>query len=553
MKKLLFIAAIASSSVLLAQEVATENAESVPVSDAGVALVTEAQEAEAPVEKKFKNAKKVLDDIAAEKGWSEGWDEEKGRIIVVSDADFKSADPKNDKDFLAKREMAAKRAVLSAKVAIIEMINSEMSASEMLDMPGTDVNKQLSAEVDKVNAALTAQQQLVADLLAKTDAAEAAVLRGTTFGQRLDDALAAAIKKLDAEYDSEKHDKAAKERFAKLKAEYEAASKDFAALVEKADKLKGELQAKQESAISVMAKMPLFGSTVILQTESWNDQSGVYQVAVMVTWSKTLERAARAIALGENLKTKPGKMSVNKWLRKQNLATMVGPRQYIDDKGNRWFLGVTARPYSENMQSVKRRKMKGLTEMFARQMATFCVFADVESNKQAVQAMETRGNEEESVDNVAESYAEKLSQGFAKKTIRGMQKLASDEVTHPITGEEMYVAVYGLNASAASAALEAEKINFATKIQSNRYQSVERGRRLANEAAVKASENRPEDVQAGANAQAEALQGELKSRKPAEKKGRAYLNPNQGKAAPTKSKKNTSGAFAGDTDVGDDF
>lgn len=566
MNKLMIAAmCLATAGYVSAQEAeaapAADAAEAAPAGEAvaidgGVQALEEAQESEsAPASEDSPTAADILQKQMEAKGWSEGWDEDKGRIIVVESADFNIKDPKNEPDKLfLLREAAVKRAVLQAKAKVIEMINSQMSASEKFDMPGTDVNKQLGAESEKVQQAMADQQALLASLLDKTNKAEADMLRGTTFGQRLDDAMSAAIKKLDAEYDAGKHDAAAKARYEALKKQYEAASKEFAALKEKAEKLQASLQSRQESAVASMAKMPLYGTAVVMQTESWDDDSGMYQVAVMLTWSKALERSARAIVTGENFKCKPGKSTVQAWLAKQNMATFLGPRQFVDNKGNRWFLAATARPISNKMPSVKRNKMKGLAEMFAKQMAAFCVYGDVESFKQAQQIVEERGDgETESEYMTAESMAQKLSASFKNKTIRGLQKLKSAEVKHPITGDKIFVAVYGLNSSAAAAALEAEKINYATKVMDNRHQTVERGRRLANEAAVKASENRADDLAKGANEQADALAKELNSRKPQQPQAKGTAVIKKAGVKPQSTKKNTAGAFGGDADVGDDF
>lgn len=557
MNKLMIAAmCLATAGYVSAQEAEAAPAGEAVAVDGGVQALEEAQESEpAPASEDSPTAADILQKQMEAKGWSEGWDEDKGRIIVVESADFNIKDPKNEPDKLfLLREAAVKRAVLQAKAKIIEMINTQMSASEKFDMPGTDINKQLGAESEKVQQAMADQQALLASLLDKTNKAEADMLRGTTFGQRLDDAMSAVIKKLDAEYDAGKHDAAAKSRYETLKKQYEAASQEFAALKEKAEKLQANLQSRQESAVASMAKMPLYGTAVVMQTESWDDDSGMYQVAVMLTWSKALERSARAIVTGENFKCKPGKSTVQAWLAKQNMATFLGPRQFVDDKGNRWFLAATARPISNKMPSVKRNKMKGLAEMFAKQMAAFCVYGDVESFKQAQQIVEERGDgETESEYMTAESMAQKLSASFKNKTIRGLQKLKSAEVKHPITGDKIFVAVYGLNSSAAAAALEAERINYATKVMDNRHQTVERGRRLANEAAVKASENHADDMAKGANEQAGALAKELDSRKPqqSQAKGTAVIKKAGVKAQSTK--KNTAGAFGGDADVGDDF
>lgn len=523
------------------------------VSDSGVEAVREAQEsAPAPVEK-FQEARAVLRKQAKSRNWKEGYDSKKKRIIVIESADFKTADPASDADFFAKREMAVKKAVLTAKVAIIQYIIQDMSAIDLSNMPGTDINKALGAEREHLNVQLAQQKEVLVSMLEKIDKAEADVLRGTTFGDRLNDLMAAAIKKLDEKYDASARDKEAKARYEEAKANFVIAQKKYIELKEKAEAMQANVRERQDSAVSSMAKMPLYGSSVIMQTESWNKASGKYQVAVMLCWSYAMERSVRAIVTGEEFKIKASASakSVQDWLESQNPATMVGPRQYVDKNGDRWFIGITARAYDDELSSSERRKNKGLSEMFAQQMAAFCVWADVESYKMAQQAVESRGTSKVQRDVVAESYAEKLTQTFKNKKIRGMQRLFSEEMVHPITGNTIYVTAYGVNSSAAKAALEIEKINYATKVMDNHYQTVERGRAAANEAAVKNSENRKKDFQKGFNERSKAIKGELQSRKPAKRGGTNIIN--NGSDKPAKPRKSTSGTFGGDADVSDDF
>lgn len=547
MKKLMItFAAVAAFGVASAQEAGTTTTEAPAVSDGGVTAVQEAQDTNVESPAEFKSAEDILREVMAEKGWEEGWNEEKGRIIVVQSESFVDKDPAKSSNFFLRREMAAKRAALNAKAAIIEMINSQMSGEDQLDIPGKDVGKELSKERDAVFAAVEEKKAALLALLEKTNKAEADMLAGTTFGMRCDDMLSALIKKLDSEYDAGKHDAAMKKRYEELKAEVQKVTNEYNELAKHAESLK-QVDATQSSKVSQIAKMPIYGTTAILQAESWDKSSGEYMVSTVFTWSKALERAVRAIVTGEDFKTKPGKMPVNQWLAKQDLATMIGPRQYIDDKGNRWFLGVTCRSV-QGLTSVKKTKAKGLTEMFAKQMAVFSIYSDVESFKEAAAMMETRGDE----DITAEDFAQKVSAKFEKKTVRGLQKLTSKELKHPVTGDKIYVAVFGINAGSAKAALEVEKINYATKVMDNRHQTVERGRAVANAAAVKASENRADDFQKGANEQSQAIVNELKSRqpKPAAKPAASKV---QGSGKSTKTGKSTGGAFAGDSDVSDDF
>lgn len=538
------------------QEQAASQTQEMPpqqVTDGGVEAVREAQEgAPAPVEK-FQEARTVLKKQAKSRKWKEGYDPKKKRVIVIEAADFKTADPASDASFFIKREMAAKKAVLTAKVGIIQYINQDMSAIDLVNMPGTDVNKALGAERERLNVQLAQQKEILVKMLEKVDKAEADVLRGTTFGDRLNDLMAAAIKKLDKEYDANARDQKAKAAYEAAKNNFETAQRKYNELKEKAEAMQEKVRERQESAVESMAKMPLYGSSVIMQTESWNKRTGKYEVAVLLCWSYAMERSARAIVTGEEYKVKasPSAKSVQDWLEGQNPAAMVGPRQYIDKDGNRWFLGITARPYDEELSSSERRKNKGIAEMFAQQMAAFCIWADVESYKMAKQALESRGNAKVQRDVVAESYAEKLTQSFKNRKVRGMQRLFSDELKHPITGNAIYVVVYGINSSAAKNALAIEKLNYATKVMDNRYQTIERGRDAANNAAVKASENRPEDFRKGYNQQSKAINRELQSRQPVKRGGTNIINNSSDQ--PAQKRQSTSGTFGGDSNVSDDF
>lgn len=548
MKKLMFAAMCAAMSVqMLGQGVAAAP------SDGGTEAVVEAQETSTPAEP-FKDASKVLAEVAKAKKWTQGWDRKKGRMIVLESAEFITKDPSTDKKFFTLRDLAAKKAVLKAKVGIIETFNAEMSGADMLDMPGSDVEKELGAERQAVADALEAQKLVLIQLLAKTDAAEAEALRGTTFGQRLDDMMSACIKKLDDDYNANQHDEASKARYEALKAEYAKARTAYKELKDKAEKMNKEIKSKQTSFVRKEARMPLYGASVIMQTESWDKTTGRYQVAVLVTWSKVLEEAARAIATGNEYKTNPGKKSISDWLADQDLGSMVGPRQYVDDEGNRWFIGISSRRYASSMNSTAREKARDLAEMSASQMAVFCVYADLESFKEAKAVVETRGDadeESEEEDVAAESMAKKLSQTFQKKKVNGLQQLASEEAENAISGETVFVKVYGINANDAMEALKMEDLNIATKIEDNRHQTELRGRDAANAAAIKASENRPEDFQRGAQKQAGVLSEELQKRNPP-KKAPIVQRGSSVKKTPG-SVQSTSGTFGGDADVSDDF
>lgn len=527
------------------------------VTDPGVEAVQEAQETDVP-EEPAKTAEDLLRSIMDKKGWAEGWDDEKKRFITIGSAVFKSTNPATQKDLQVRRRFAAKEAALLAKQSIIQFILNDMEAEDKIVTPGTDVNQELNADVEAMMSKVAAQKEALAQMLEKVNKSEAEVLRGTTFGDRCDDLMAAAIKKLDKEYDKNARDKAAKAKYDNLVKAYNAEKERYEELVKKAKALKGKEVGKQTSMIKNMAAMPLFGATAMLQTESWDKSTGDYQIAVMMVWSNTLERASRAIVTGENfsVKPKPSAGTVQQWLKEQDLAMMVGPRTFLDKNGQRWFLGVAAESQDPKLHARIRQQNQQRARMFAMQEALYAVTSDVKAQEAAADAMSVREGKTETGEQdfneiTASSFAQNLAQK-AKMKIRGGQVLARKKVKHPITNSDIYVVVYGFNPASVKAAMHMYTRNYATKVQAERYQTVERGREKAAKDAVEKAKNRPEDFQKGYNQQSGAIKRELRRRAPKKSKGIRYVNKGSN-TAPQAPKNATSGVFGGDVAVDDDF
>ena len=527
------------------------------VTDGGVAAVTEAQSENGVPAQERQGAEDVLRKLMAKRGWNESWDNDKKRFIAVGTATFKSADPAKQKDLQARRRFAAKEAALIAKAKLIQFLRQEMSAEDQIVTPGTDLNKAMNAEIENLLANVARQKEFVASLAEKADRTEAEALRGTSLTQRLDDLIAALIKKLDKEYKADKRDEAAIARHKAALEELKREKAHYEDLVKRANSLRNQIVETQKSSVKSMAAMPVFGSTVMLQTESW-DKDGTYQVSVMLAWSNVLERAARAIVTGEKYSVKPNAKNtpIHTWLEKQDLASMVGSRQFIDNKGNRWFLGIAAEPCGRKLHPRTRNINQQRARLFASQEALYGVFADVRAQEAAADMMTVRsagkdseGNEEFS-EQTAGTFARNMEQKVKGLTIRGGQVLMSKTVVHPITGDEIYVVVYGFNPLSVGPALKAWQRNYATRVQMERHQTVERGRQAAVNDAVKAATNDPKDFKRGYNQQQKSLNRELQSRQP-KKGGVRVLDTEAGtSSAPTKS---TSGTFGGDSNVSDDF
>lgn len=84
----------------------------------------------------------------------------------------------------------------------------------------------------------------------------------------------------------------------------------------------------------------LYGATPLLAAESWMSADAEYETSVAVVMSSALENSVKkALKREKVVRSKPGKLSLEKWLEKQDVATMLGSRQFVDDKGDRWFIG----------------------------------------------------------------------------------------------------------------------------------------------------------------------------------------------------------------------
>ena len=114
-------------------------------------------------------------------------------------------------------------------------------------------------------------------MLNGVDDAQAKVIEGATFSDKLMSLLDATVKKIDESYEPTSTDEAKKKRLADLKKRLDLAKAEKQALEAKA-----EIEAKEaelvdnkkrqvSSSFALAADMPLFGATAIATADSFND------------------------------------------------------------------------------------------------------------------------------------------------------------------------------------------------------------------------------------------------------------------------------------------
>jgi hypothetical protein len=369
------------------------------------------------------------------------YDPDKKRMFVATAVGMDVKNPAISDDFIDMRNMMYTRAVLEAKSLIAEALNGEMSASDKLDIPGSDIHEQLGKSArDAKRGAEYAHKQLN-QLASELGHAKSEADAGVTFEDRLNRGVDALIKKLDSSYNANQLDAAKKQRFAQAKADYAEAMQEYQRIQKEADKLNNELLSTQTSKLEITASMPLVGCTLVQSYESWID--GKYEVAVVLGWSKKAEQAAHASLLGAPIITKanPNKLSHKDWIKSQDLDVICGPRSYTDNAGKRWTFGIHA-VSSDGLSSAEKNRMRILGPREAKKTCMMALVSDIGSKVVAEQVLQERASGlNQSTAETAKSMEAKMSQEFVNADMAGINVVYSKKLIHPISQREMTVYV----------------------------------------------------------------------------------------------------------------
>ena len=418
------------------------------------------------------------------KGIEEGWDDIKKRYVAVGWGAFDSEDPTYDDSFIIKRSLQSMVATMDAKAQIIEFIRVKMDAIDKVFTPGTDLAAEFNEQREKLEKKMNKQKETLAKLLAQVDAKEAEHLQGATLGDRMNAAMDAAIQKLDEKYSTEGIEEKKKKKYEKAKKRYAEALETFEKLRKEAKAAAGELKESASSKVETIAQMPLFGSVALAQFESWDEDDEMYQVAIVFLWSPKMEKIVRAMIEGKNLKIPPGNMSMKDWIKSQDWSTSTGSRRFRDDQGHVHFIGIAAAAAGKSTSSVK--KAKGIAQMMAKKEVVMGVFADIIAKKKAEQMMETRSGGADSDSTVAaETFSQTLQNEVKDRQVQGLSRRLLKKYVHPISQQNIYVAIYGLSAAAATAAMWAEEEAYLTAMLDTKAQKASAGVKAGLESSLK--------------------------------------------------------------------
>lgn len=474
--------------------------------DEGVQAVLDAQADSAPLAAPMvDDVQAVLSDWVASKGWVEGWDSEKNRMILIQEVSGRIRP--NEKNFLLKRAALYQEAELRLKARIIESFLTEVDASVIIDVPGNPLARQMEAitseyedSMQQARYAVEDAQEDYADILQASDLAIADDLAGVTLQDRLNAILDGIAKKLDEDYSSEAIAAEKRERAAELRVMVDEArqnvrrAQSLQAEIEKRASeeqkaIKGEYAKSQETSVKTFSQMPLLGAVVLKSAEAYDGRRD-YRVAAAMAWSPKLQKEASEILLGTGKnKPRPNKGTFQEWINSLDLSDMIGTRRYLASDGSVNFVGFAAAEYDPNNVG-RESEIRAFASQQAKGMAVLSMKSDVEVTRIA----ETKtfgvdgadGREDFSFSNMSENMVQSTDGAVS---ISGLVSPSPKRLIHKPSGKAIFVAYAYVNSDVAAKSQAFREETYALKRWINADQSEKRGREAGMRAAAEETKN----------------------------------------------------------------
>ncbi len=408
-------------------------------------VIEKTQKSEAPLYSESASSEDLAQEFLNEVGLTEG--DNDGLFVAVGTAVLPEPDPASNPDFLTMRRIKASEASLEAKRQFIEFIRTTMSAEDVITMPespfSTEFDNKMKATQNKINKAFRNYKLA----LRRANKAEAAKFNGIDFSVLAKEGITATIKRINPEFDAGKVEKKLADDLAKAKADLEATETDLNNLKNELETLRGSLQQENVSSIETFSKMNVVGLVPIASFESWDGEQ--YATTIVSIWTTKEEERARMLYSGQEVAYDPGSLSVKDFINSIDWSTAQGVRKFFDDKGNFWLISIGSSPL-KGKSSKATRTAKGQAQLSAQKQIAFVLFSEASSKRSAKEKLQevTTGNVGETENQSVTSFAETISQKVEDLDIQGMSQLKGKKYTHPISGQEMFVSIYGISSKA---------------------------------------------------------------------------------------------------------
>ena len=400
-----------------------------------------------------KSASELADMFLDVRGLTSGWNPEQETFYAKGVARFKAdADPVKLAQML---EIKYTEAVLNARREIIEFIRTDLSVDNVLSLPNTGLETELDRQVKELQRNLDRAQKEYEEALAEYDQAKAEDFGGISLDEFFSQGIASVIDRFQAHVDMAKLKENQKQRIKEAKDRLLGLQATMDSLKDNIEAARRSVAQETVSSVSTFASMPLAGSVVIYQSESLIDSG--YEIAVVVTWSVKQENFLTSVFAGQPTQSiNPGKQSLTEYIRSNDWSTAVGNRLFPDNNGTLHVLGIASWPVT-GKGGAALRVAEGQARLRAMSQIALAIRGHIEAQSQA-QARASERNDETT--EVVSNFAETLTEKLQNMPLQGASKRFGKELTHPISGQKIYVAIYDYSPKNAATAKHMERANY---------------------------------------------------------------------------------------------
>jgi hypothetical protein len=407
-------------------------------------------------------ARNVLEQKLRESGIKPGgWDDTKCRYAQVAIYSF-PLDNNDMEEYFQLRQLAALGAMVKAQEDLALWMGTKASLSVSVNDPGDPFKFENDQKLESIKQRLMEAKQKAEKLGARFDKSEEAVFKGVTTSDRIKIAQDSLLNKLDTNYNPGAVVNAKKKVADEIKFDLQVAKEDVAKLEEQfANYQKLYTKRRTEASSQLTFDHNIFGMNALFWAENVTPD-GMLQMAVAYVWSPKLAQSSYAALMGdpslEPEAVAKGDLSLEDWINapeQQDLTKFGAFRYYIDNRGERWFLGASARVGSDD-DAVEAANMSAIQNLYMPLASRLT--GVLEQKMQALDGVK-KGTGSQAKENLKVMLNAK-----ADANTRGLNRLVGRDVWWPAKNldknqdgrVQATVQIYALAASSAAAALKAE-------------------------------------------------------------------------------------------------
>ena len=298
------------------------------------------------------SVKEIVRKKMREAGIEARWDNKKSRMGGISFYRVKLSPTASFEEYIGNRQLAAMGALLKAQVSLARWLGTTADMSVALNDPGNPFamdkfNERTKKDIDKKLSTLRGE---ISSLGIQLTDSERSGVEGVTTSDRFKIASDAIVKKLDSSYDPQKVGDDKKAQVRDLKSKISETQGQVEQLEAEYKKYQNAYSKSLESGISLKYDHVIFGLSALVWSENLSP-SGELSIGLGWVWSPKLAAAVHGALVGDpgyEVETVKGDQSLGDWIISQDPSSIGAFRYYVDNQGDRWFLGTAAVSNSED-------------------------------------------------------------------------------------------------------------------------------------------------------------------------------------------------------------